>query len=109
MSELKNDPPHPTGPRPPTPRPAPPTEMEGPYDAVVNGTDVYLHPLNGFGRCEAMNTPGGVCPTRHDRQTFLMSIPLDQLIAVANMHNIQIPPVPVQAAIVNLILVAEGL
>lgn len=33
-----------------------PSEYEGPYDADQNGSCANGHPLNGYGRCEPLNT-----------------------------------------------------
>lgn len=97
----------------PVPPPPPPSEFAGPYDAG-NGTCVYKHPVNGYGRCAPLNLNPSACPSRAERSTYLtteQTVP--QVQAIAQALGITIPPLLVgealRAALVPLILTAEGL
>ncbi len=92
--------------------------LTGPYDAANNGRDAYGHPVNGYGRCEKLNVgdPSAVppgCPTYLDRQTYLLTQPVDEVTSIATTHGIAIPPLltgsALRTALVPLILTAEGL
>jgi hypothetical protein len=48
----------------------PTPDMMGPYSATDNGVDMVGHPVNGYGRCEQLNTTG-VCPTKDQNSDWL--------------------------------------
>lgn len=87
----------------------------GPY-SLDDGACAYGHPVNGFGRCEPLNSapddavPPG-CPTRLEREAFLAVQPVDDVVAGAAALGVPIPPLtgePLRDALVPLILAAEG-
>lgn len=103
-------------PRPPTtptdPPPPPPSDHDGPYSTDY-GRCLYGHPVNWAGRCEPLNRTPPACPTRLERTTYLATLTVDQVVAIAQGLGIAIPPLlsgnVLRATLIPLIATAEGL
>lgn len=91
-------------------------EFQGPYDPG-NGADAYGHSVNGFGRCQYLNsaapgtTPPG-CPRRPERAAEMATMSVDNVVSIANILGVAIPPLlsgtVLRTALIPLILLAEG-
>jgi len=76
--------------------------LVGPYSAD-NGFDMAGHPVNGFGRCEQLNTTG-VCPTSAQATVFYMNQTLISNIELAAALGIAIPQNPTNDILVPLMI-----
>jgi len=98
----------------------PPTDpvLTGPYDGPNNGYCAYGHPANGSGRCAQINATPPNCPTRAERIALLLTMPVDDVRAIAinaGVPNMNVPPLSLlsgaalRTALAPLIATAEGL
>lgn len=77
----------------------------GPY-LPENGADAYGHFVNGYGRCEQLNTIG-VCPNADQQTAYLTSQDNDIVVEMAEGLGIAIPPVHTNAILVPLIIAIQ--
>jgi hypothetical protein len=84
-----------------------PDDMIGPY-LPVNGADAYGHLVNGFGRCQQLNTTG-VCPTAAQQTTYLLGLDNSIVIQIANSLGINVSALPIKtnAVLVPLIIAIQ--